>query len=231
MNSSIRASARSARSRWCSACSAGSSSSSARSASRWSTCCSGSCSTCSRIRRLIAWLRGNGVLLSTQQLPDLRDRFDACCARLGLDRDKPEAYLLPGNGTLNAFATRFLGRELHRHPSDTVDAMQAHPDGVNFYFGHELGHVRMKHITGNLLRAPGALAADPRRGLLAAPRNRPATGTAAPAARRRRTRTAALVALAAGAQRWRMVDLAAFEAQASLSSGFWMSYHDPVGGL
>ena len=29
---------------------------------------------------LIAWLRGNGVLLSAQQLPDLRDRFDACCA-------------------------------------------------------------------------------------------------------------------------------------------------------
>jgi hypothetical protein len=34
---------------------------------------------------LIAWLRGNGVLLSAQQMPDLRERFDACCARLGLD--------------------------------------------------------------------------------------------------------------------------------------------------
>ncbi|HEY4958616.1 MAG TPA: peptidase M48, partial [Caldimonas sp.] len=30
---------------------------------------------------LIAWLRGNGVLLSTQQLPDLRERFEACCAK------------------------------------------------------------------------------------------------------------------------------------------------------
>src|SRR5262249_54214554 len=49
---------------------------------------------------LISWLRGNGVLLSAQQLPDLRDRFDACCATLGLDRDKPEAYLLQGGGVL-----------------------------------------------------------------------------------------------------------------------------------
>ena len=57
---------------------------------------------------LISWLRGNGVLLSAQQLPDLRDRFDACCATLGLDLDKPEAYLLQGGGVLIAFATRFL---------------------------------------------------------------------------------------------------------------------------
>ena len=103
---------------------------------------------------LIAWLRGNGVLLSSQQLPDLRERFDACCARLGLDQDKPEAYLLQGGGVLNAFATRFLGRHYVVLLSDIVDAMQAHPDGINFYFGHELGHVRMKHLTGRLLRAP-----------------------------------------------------------------------------
>jgi hypothetical protein len=37
---------------------------------------------------LIAWLRGNGVLLSAQQLPDLRERFDACCAKLGIDADR-----------------------------------------------------------------------------------------------------------------------------------------------
>ena len=103
---------------------------------------------------LIAWLRGNGVLLSAQQLPDLRERFDACCARLGLDADKPEAYLLQGGGVLNAFATRFLGRHYVVVLSDIVDAVQAHPDGINFYFGHELGHVRMKHLTGWLLRAP-----------------------------------------------------------------------------
>src|SRR5678816_2662302 len=57
----------------------------------------------------ISWLRGNAVLLSQAQLPDLRARFEACCARLGLE-EMPEAYLMQGGGTLNAFATRFLGR-------------------------------------------------------------------------------------------------------------------------
>ena len=129
------------------------------------------------------------MLLSSQQLPDLRERFDACCARLGLDKDKPEAYLLQGGGALNAFATRFLGRHYVVLLSDIVDAMQAHPDGINFYFGHELGHVRMKHLTGRLLRAPvnwlPLLGAA-----YSAPRNRPATGTAAPAANRASRRRA-----------------------------------------
>jgi hypothetical protein len=39
-----------------------------------------------------------------------------------------------------------------------------------------------------------------------------------------------MVALAAGADRWRQVDLPAFEAQASLTRGFWMSYHELTGG-
>ena len=101
----------------------------------------------------ISWLRGNSVLLSQAQLPDLRARFEACCKRLGLD-EVPEAYLMQGGGTLNAFATRFLGRDYVVLLSDIVDAMDDHPDGVHFYFGHELGHIRRHHLTGNQLRAP-----------------------------------------------------------------------------
>ncbi len=177
---------------------------------------------------LITWLRGNGVLLSTQQLPDLRERFEACCAKLGID-EKPEAYLLQGNGMLNAFATRFLGRSYVILMSDIVDAMQAHPEGVNFYMGHELGHIRMKHLTGKLLRAPVLWlpilgAAYSRAKESTCDRHGRACCESADSAAR------ALVALAAGAQRWRMVDLPAFEAQAMLSRGFWMSYHELTGG-
>ena len=178
---------------------------------------------------LIAWLRGNGVLLSAQQLPDLRERFDACCAKLGLEQDKPEAYLLQGNGTLNAFATRFLGRHYVVLLSDIVDAMQAHPEGVNFYIGHELGHVRMKHLTGKLWRLPVLWLP-----LLGAAYSRAQESTCdrhgracceSPEAAAR-----AMAALAAGAQRWRMVDLPAYEAQATLTRGFWMSYHELTSG-
>ncbi len=177
---------------------------------------------------LIAWLRGNGVLLSAQQLPDLRERFDACCEKLGIE-ERPEAYVLQGNGILNAFATRFLGRNYVVLLSDIVDAMQANPDGVNFYIGHELGHIRMKHLTGHLLRAPVLWLP-----LLGAAYSRAKESTCDRHGRAccdsPESAARALVALAAGAQRWRMVDLPAYAQQAVLSSGFWMSYHELTGG-
>jgi len=178
---------------------------------------------------LISWLRGNGVLLSAQQLPDLRERFDSCCAKLGLDGDKPEAYLLQGGGALNAFATRFLGRDYVVLLSDVVDAMDAHPDSVNFYIGHELGHVRRKHLTGKLWRAPVLWLP-----LLGAAYSRAKESTCDRHGRAccesGESASRALVALAAGAERWRAVDLAAYEAQASLARGFWMSYHELTSG-
>ncbi|MBV9890190.1 MAG: M48 family metallopeptidase [Rhizobacter sp.] len=178
---------------------------------------------------LISWLRGNGVLLSAQQLPDLRERFDACCATLGLDAHKPEAYLLQGGGVLNAFATRFLGRSYVVLLSDVVDAMQAHPDGVKFYIGHELGHVRMKHLTGKLWRAPVLWLP-----LLGAAYSRAKESTCDRHGRAccesPESAARAMVALAAGQERWRAVDLAAYEAQASLARGFWMSYHELTSG-
>jgi Zn-dependent protease with chaperone function/type II secretory pathway pseudopilin PulG len=178
---------------------------------------------------LISRLRGNGVLLSAQQLPDLRDRFDACCATLGLDRDKPEAYLLQGGGVLNAFATRFLGRNYVVLLSDVVDAMKAHPDGINFYIGHELGHVRMHHLTGKLWRAPVLWLP-----LLGAAYSRAKESTCDRHGRAccesPESAARAMLALAAGQERWQTVDLPAYEAQASLARGFWMSYHELTSG-
>ncbi len=177
---------------------------------------------------LISWLRGNAVLLSAQQLPDLRARFDACCARLGL-ADPPEAYVLQGGGILNAFATRFLGTHYVVLLSDIVDALDEHPDGVNFYFGHELGHVRRKHLTGTLWRAPVLWLP-----LLGAAYSRAKESTcdrhgraccASPESAAR-----ALVALAAGARRWKQVDLPAYAGQAALARGFWMSFHELIHG-
>ena len=134
----------------------------------------------------ISWLRGNAVLLSQAQPPDLRARFEACCTRLGLT-EPPEAYLMQGGGMLNAFATRFLGRNYVVLLSDIVDAMEEQPGGVDFYFGHELGHIRRHHLTGNLLRAP-VLWLPLLGAAYARARNTPATGTAGRAANRRRRR-------------------------------------------
>ena len=176
----------------------------------------------------ISWLRGNAVLLSQAQLPDLRARFEACCTRLGLT-EPPEAYLMQGGGMLNAFATRFLGRNYVVLLSDIVDAMEEQPGGVDFYFGHELGHIRRHHLTGNLLRAPALWlpllgAAYARAKEYTCDRHGRACCESPEAAAR------ALVALAAGARRWRQVDLPAYAGQAALTSGFWMSFHELTNG-
>lgn len=177
---------------------------------------------------LIAHIKGNGVELSEAQFPDLHKQFTACCDRLQM-KTRPQAYILNGNGGLNAFATKFLGTQFVVLMSDVVDAMDKHADGVRFYIGHELGHLRMKHLSGHLLRWPvlwlpllGAAysrareSTCDRHGLAC-------SGSPEDAAR-------ALAALSAGAERWEHLDITAYLRQANHSSGFWMSFHELTAG-
>lgn len=177
---------------------------------------------------LIAHIKGNGVELSEAQFPDLHAQFTACCDRLQM-KTRPQAYILNGDGGLNAFATKFLGTQYVVLMSDVVDAMDKHADGVRFYLGHELGHLRMKHLSGHLLRWPvlwlpllGAAysrareSTCDRHGLAC-------SGSPEGAAR-------ALSALSAGAERWKQLDVTAYLNQAKRSSGFWMSFHELTAG-
>jgi Zn-dependent protease with chaperone function/type II secretory pathway pseudopilin PulG len=178
---------------------------------------------------LIAHIKGNGVELSEAQFPDLHAQFTACCDRLQMKK-RPQAYILNGNGGLNAFATKFLGTQFVVLMSEVVDAMDKHTDGVRFYIGHELGHLRMKHLSGgHLLRWPvlwlpllGAAysrareSTCDRHGLAC-------SGSPEGAAR-------ALAALSAGAERWKQLDVTTYISQAKHSSGFWMSFHELITG-
>jgi Zn-dependent protease with chaperone function len=177
---------------------------------------------------LIAHIKGNGVELSEAQFPDLYAQFAACCDRLQL-KTRPQAYILNGNGGLNAFATKFLGTQFVVLMSDVVDAMDKHADGVRFYIGHELGHLRMKHLSGLLLRWPALWLP-----LLGAAysRARESTcdrhGLACSGSPEGATR--ALAALSAGSERWENLDIKAYLGQANQTSGFWMSFHELTAG-
>lgn len=178
---------------------------------------------------LIAHIKGNGVELSASQFPDLYTQFTECCDRLQM-HSRPQAFVLNGNGGLNAFATRFLGTQYVVLMSDVIDAMEKHTDGVRFYIGHELGHLRMKHLSfGHLLRWPvlwlpllGAAysrareSTCDRHGLAC-------SGSPEGAAR-------ALAALSAGAERWKQLDVTTYVSQAKHTSGFWMSFHELIAG-
>lgn len=178
---------------------------------------------------LIAHIKGNGVELSEAQFPDLYAQFAACCDRLEM-KTRPQAYILNGNGGLNAFATKFLGARFVVLMSDVVDAMDKHADGVRFYIGHELGHLRMKHLgILHILRWPALWlpllgAAYSRARESTCDRHGLAcSGSPEGAAR-------ALAALSAGAERWEKLSVTDYLRQANHSSGFWMSFHELTAG-
>ena len=177
---------------------------------------------------LIAHIRGDGVELTEAQFPDLHAHFAACCEKLGLS-PRPRAFVLNGNGVLNAFATKFLRTEFLVVLSSVVDAMDRHPDGIRFYVGHELGHLRRKHLRLQFLRWPvlwlpllGAAYSRARESTC--DRHGAACCTSPDNAVR------ALSALAAGAVRWEKLDVAAYAKQVGDARGFWMSFHELVSG-
>jgi Zn-dependent protease with chaperone function/Tfp pilus assembly major pilin PilA len=176
---------------------------------------------------LVSYLRGTAVRITPQQFPDLQQRIATCCQRLGLER-APEAYLLQMGGLFNAFATRFLGNHYLVLYSDVVDALEDKPDAINFYIGHEIGHIKRNHLRWSALLAPASLV--------------PLLGAAYARAREYtcdrhgfhacddlKSAQVGLAALAAGGKRWRQLSAAGYAAQARESSGFWMSFHELVG--
>ncbi len=175
---------------------------------------------------LVSWLKGTGVRITAHQFPDLRERIDGCCRRLGLAR-APEAYLLQMGGSFHAFATRFLGNNFIVLYSDVVDALEDHPDAINFYIGHQIGHLTRQHLRWSPLLAPASLI--------------PLLGAAYARARAYtcdrhgfhacddlKSAQVGLAALAAGGKRWRQLSVSGYAAQAQQSSGFWMSFHELV---
>lgn len=177
---------------------------------------------------LISYIKGNGVLLTSRQFPDLHQQFAECCATLKME-PWPEVYILHGNGAMNAFATRFLGAQHVVLLSDVVDAMSANPDGVRFYLGHEIGHLHMRHLGKMFLRWPALWlpllgAAYSRARETSCDRYGLACCSSPDNAGR------ALAALAAGHKRWRDLDLEQFCLQVRETSGFWMSLHELTGG-
>jgi Zn-dependent protease with chaperone function/type II secretory pathway pseudopilin PulG len=177
---------------------------------------------------LIAHLRGNAVELSEAQFPDLYAQFVECCRRLKIDTP-PQAFILNGNGILNAFATKFLRTQYVVLTSDVVDAMQGNPEGLRFYMGHELGHLRMKHVSKQFLRWPvmwlpllGAAYSRARESTC--DRHGLACSGSVEAAVR------ALGVLSVGRARWRNLNVATYIRQTEHSRGFWMSFHELTAG-
>jgi Zn-dependent protease with chaperone function len=102
-------------------------------------------------------VRGNGVRVSDRQFPELNAMADEHSRRLGMS-ETPAVFVLQSGGVLNAFATRFLGRNFVVLNSDVLAlATQKGEKAVSFVLGHELGHVRRKHMTRRAFLYPAML--------------------------------------------------------------------------
>src|SRR3954471_2530236 len=102
-------------------------------------------------------IRGNGIRVSAKQFPELMAMADSHARRLGME-ETPAIFVLQSGGVLNAFATRFLGRNFVVLYSDVLAlATQKGEKAVSFVLGHELGHVKRRHMTRRALLYPAMM--------------------------------------------------------------------------
>lgn len=175
----------------------------------------------------ISHLKGTAVKITEEQFPDLYQRVQACCDKIGLN-PAPDAYLLHADGVFNALATRFLGRNFIALYSDVVDALESHPGAVNFYIGHELGHIHRKHLLWAPILFPAGIPP-----LLGAAYSRAREYTCdrygLACCEKSEDAAIGLGALAAGGRRWRSLNKEKYASQSRVAKGFWMSFHELIG--
>lgn len=176
----------------------------------------------------ISFIKGTAVKITEEQLPDLYKQYLSCCDKLGI-KSEPDIYMLHGDGIFNAFATRFLGRNFVILLSDVVDALEDEKGCLNFYMGHELGHIHRKHLIWKSILIPSRIL--------------PLLGSTYSRAREitcdnygftccedPHEAIRGLAIFAAGGKRWKTLAINRYTSQASDTSSFWMSFHELTSG-
>lgn len=171
----------------------------------------------------ITHLKGNGVRITESQFPDLHSRLLQACQNVGL-KEVPEAYLLRTD-FFNALATKFLGRHFVVLFTDVVDALDNQPGAIDFYIGHEIGHIHRKHLVWNPVLLPAMIFP-----LLGAAYRRAEEYTCdrygVACCESDEDVRAALAAIAAGDSRWKTINVEAYLGQVATTNGFWMSFNE-----
>ncbi|WP_279402044.1 M48 family metallopeptidase [Piscibacillus salipiscarius] len=102
----------------------------------------------------IANIRNNGVKVTEKQFPKIAHRTREIANNMGLIK-VPDVFIIQSGGLLNAFATKFFGRNFVVLYSDIVEIIeQGNDEELEFIIAHELAHVKRRHVTKNTLLLP-----------------------------------------------------------------------------
>ncbi len=167
----------------------------------------------------IGQLRGNAIRVSERQFPDVLRVAHQVCGQLGI-AEVPPIYIMQSGGVLNAFATRFFGRNYVCIYSEILELAYEHGEAeVAFVLAHELAHVARNHVWWKTVITPATLV--------------PFLGTAYSRACEYtcdaygaylwpQGAEGGILVLAAGKRLYREMDVDAFLAQAHEQDSFWM---------
>lgn len=173
---------------------------------------------------LAAHLRAEAVRVSERQWPELHATFLEVCQRLGIT-SPPRLYVLQAGGSLNAFATRHAGRDFVVVYSDFIEAFGPRSPEIKFILGHELGHLKSRHISKQVFLAPGLFFP------LLGPAYRRSWETSCDrhgtfAAQDFDGALRAMLTLSGGKEKGRTLDAEAFASQHEEERGFFVSLHE-----
>jgi Zn-dependent protease with chaperone function len=105
---------------------------------------------------MIGHIKGNGIRITKIQFPEIYNILEKQCEQLNMEI--PPVYMLQNGGLLNAFATRFVGRNYVVIYSEIFDlAFEQGVDELSFIIAHELGHIKRNHISKRLWTFPSII--------------------------------------------------------------------------
>lgn len=110
-----------------------------------------------RLALFIGFIKGNSIKITNEQFPDIYAIVQQQAERLQMSKT-PTVYIMQSGGLLNAFATQFMGTNFIVLYSEIVEsAYESNPKMLEFIIGHELGHLKQKHLFKNIILLPSFL--------------------------------------------------------------------------
>lgn len=102
-------------------------------------------------------LKANSIKLSKSQYPQAYEMAVEASTKLGYMK-LPDIYVLQSGGMLNAFATRFCGKNFIVIYSDILEAAyNKGEDALKFIIAHEIAHHKRNHLLKHFLILPSCL--------------------------------------------------------------------------